>query len=494
MKSFHFKYRQTLLVCILLIALFFRAYDIIGRFEFAHDGDLYSWIVKDIVVNKHFRLIGQLTTAPGIFIGPLFYYILVPFFLIFKMDPVGALIPVLLFGLATVLSFYWVFSKLFNKTVGLIASFLYAVLLGPVYFDSRVVPSTPTNLWVIWYFYTVVMLVRGNYNVLPILGILAGLIWHIHIALAPALIAVPVAVVLGKKLPNIRQLLKFFVVFFIPPVPLVLFEVKHGFTQTTSFINNFAIQHGGGSGLEKFYLVIIKLAGNLNRLLFYPQGINFLPPILFVLLLLLLALILVWKKLLRWREVFLFYIWVGGIILYYTASSVVISEYYFANIEIVFLAITALLLFLVYQWSKWGKYLVVGVLLLVFTKNAVHWTTVDIYHKGYNERKSVAEYITNDSRQRGFPCVAVSYITKEGENVGFRYFFWLNNLHVNQPISGSPVYTIVLPIELAPDTVAARFGHIGVILPERIPSQEEIKKSCSGQNSNLTDPLFGYTE
>ena len=137
---------------ILLIALFFRAYDIVGRFEFAHDGDLYSWIVKDIVVNKHFRLIGQLTTAPGIFIGPLFYYLLVPFFLIFKMDPIGALIPVLLFGLATVLSFYWVFSKLFNKVAGLIASFLYATLLGPVYFDSRVVPSTPTNLWVIWHF------------------------------------------------------------------------------------------------------------------------------------------------------------------------------------------------------------------------------------------------------------------------------------------------------------------------------------------------------
>ena len=187
-----------------------------------------------------------------------------------------------------------------------------------------------------------------------------------------------------------------YLAFLIPSIPLILFEVKHGFTQTTSFINNFGIEHGGGSGLEKFYLIIIKLAGNLNRLLFYPQGVHFLPPQLFVLLLLLLAFVLAAKKLLQWKELILFYIWVGTIILYYTVSSVVISEYYFANIEIVFLAIIVLLLVLVYQWSKWGKYVVVGILLLVFVKNAFHWTTADVYHKGYNERKAIAEYIANN--------------------------------------------------------------------------------------------------
>ncbi|MDP2632825.1 MAG: hypothetical protein Q8P25_03835 [Candidatus Curtissbacteria bacterium] len=75
---------------VILLPLFFRTYDIVNRFEFAHDGDLYSWIIKDIVVDKHLRLIGQLTTAPGIFIGPAFYYMLIPFFLLTKMDPLGA--------------------------------------------------------------------------------------------------------------------------------------------------------------------------------------------------------------------------------------------------------------------------------------------------------------------------------------------------------------------------------------------------------------------
>ena len=70
------------LILILLIGLFFRTYAVVGRYDFAHDHDLFSWIVKDIVVDNHPRLIGQLTSAPGIFIGAFFYYSLVPFFLL----------------------------------------------------------------------------------------------------------------------------------------------------------------------------------------------------------------------------------------------------------------------------------------------------------------------------------------------------------------------------------------------------------------------------
>ncbi len=104
MKHIHL----ILLGLILLIGLFFRTYMVVERYDYAHDADLYSWIVKDIVVNHHFRLIGQLTSAPGIFVGPLFYYSLVPFFLLTNMDPIGALIPVTILGLLTIFSYYFV--------------------------------------------------------------------------------------------------------------------------------------------------------------------------------------------------------------------------------------------------------------------------------------------------------------------------------------------------------------------------------------------------
>ncbi len=118
----------------------------------------------------------------------------------------------------------------------------------------------------------------------------------------------------------------------------------------------------------------------------------------------------------------------------------------------------------------------------------------DIYHKGYKERKALAEYISQDAKNNHFPCISISYITQPGENVGFRYFFWLIGLHVNQPKSGSPVYTIVIPDEYAKESVVKTFGHIGVIPPESVGTPQQIKISCSGQNSNITDPLLGYVE
>lgn len=478
---------------ILLTGLFFRAYKAVEWFEFAHDGDLYSWIIKDIVIDGHARLIGQMTTAHGIFIGPLFYYLLIPFFFLTKMDPVGAVIPITIISVLTVASYYYVFSKLFNKEVGLIASFLYAVLLSLVFFDRRVVPSTPTNLWLIWYFYAVINVLRGNYSVLPILGLLAGLIWHIHIALLPALAVIPIAIVLSKKLPNLKQIILSLVAFLALFSPFLLFEIRHNFSQTMAFVRDFTVDHGGGTGFDKFNLVIIKIASNINKLFFYPQDLKFINHIFFAIIVLSLGIILVKKKLLRLTELLAFYFWIGTIILFYTFSSSPVSEYYFANIEIIFLTIVSMALYLLYKFSSLGKYLVLALLTFVFLKNVSFLLTTQIYKKGYNERKAVVEYIKNDSRKKGFPCVSVSYITSPGENVGFRYFFWLNNLHITQIREDSATYSIVLPRELAEGTNQRDFGQIRVIPPERIPSAQNIAKSCSGQNTNLTDPMFGFT-
>src|SRR3990167_5633158 len=191
-----------ILALILVIGLFFRSYQLTERFEFAHDGDLYSWIVKDIVVNHHIRLIGQLTSAPGIFIGGLFYYLLTPFFLLSNMDPVGVSLLGIFVGIFTILSYYFVLSKLFNKAAGISVAFLHSVLITTVGFDQWIVPTLPTKLWAIWYFYIVISISRGNFAVLPFLGILVGLIWHVHLALAPLLFVIPISLVAARKLPS----------------------------------------------------------------------------------------------------------------------------------------------------------------------------------------------------------------------------------------------------------------------------------------------------
>lgn len=484
-----------LLILIIVLAFFFRTYKLVERADFGHDADLYSWIVKDIVIDGHLRLVGQETSAPGIFIGPLFYYLLVPFFLSLNMDPAAAFIPITIIGMLTVISYCFVFSKLFNIRVGLITSFLYAVLLSTaIWFDRWLAPSTPTNLWAVWYFFTIIMLTRGNFSVFPILGILIGLIWHIHIALMPVLAAVPVAIFLSRRFPNFSQLLKFSFALFITSLPLLLFELKHGFQQTLNLIQNFFIPREGATGLYKFQIVVEMIGKNITNLYFAPHSIN--QKFFFIILIAILAsaFLLIKKHLIKAKEVIPLYVWIAAVVLFFSISSSPISEYYFSNIEVIFLGIISLLLYHFFKSSLLGKKIVVALLIIVAFKNIYFLITQDTYHKGYVEKKAVVDYIISEAKIRNFPCFSINYITSPGENVGFRYFFFLKNAHIAVAGRGSPVYNIVIPDEYALDEVKVKFGHIGIIPPTEISSYESIQKACSGQNTNLTDPMFGYVD
>jgi hypothetical protein len=113
---------------------------------------------------------------------------------------------------------------------------------------------------------------------------------------------------------------------------------------------------------------------------------------------------------------------------------------------------------------------------------------------GYIDRKAIVENINIDAKAHNYPCISISYITSPGDNLGYRYLFYLQNMHVNDPISGSPVYTIVFPLSSV-DRYDKRFGVLGLILPDyKKYNQKDVDKSCEGQNANLTDPMFGYTE
>ena len=471
---------------IILIGVFFRTYKITERFDYAHDGDLYSWIVKDIVVNHHLRLIGQLTSAPGIFIGALFYYMLIPFFLVSNMDPIGVSFLGIFVGVFTILSYYFVLSKLFTKAAGISAAFLHSVLLATVGVDRWIVPTVFTKLWAVWYFYIIISISRGNFSLLPFLGILIGLIWHVHLALAPVLLTIPVALLVARKLPSIKILLYTILTFLITSLPLITFEYRHHFSQTLSFIQNFITPQSGENGLPKLIKVLEMIAKNNDALLFLPQTLPQLLKLPFLILLFCSIFFLIWRRVLRFKESLIIYTWVVAIVLFFSATRTPISEYYFANLEIIFLTIVSLL-FAYLMKSKWGLYLTYFLFGIILIKNLFFFVTWKPYLIGYKDRKAVVTYIAGDLKSKGFPCIGITYITKPGENVGFRYFLYLENIHMVHPSLEVPVYNIVIPDELSLSEVKQKFGHIGVIPPTNIPSKETIEKSCQTPNTNLTD-------
>jgi len=72
--------------------------------------------------------------------------LLIPFYLLFGMDPMGGVFMITLLGIFSIWSFYYVFSKIIDKRLGLIASFLYAVSFYTIFnLQDRVWDSTLPN-------------------------------------------------------------------------------------------------------------------------------------------------------------------------------------------------------------------------------------------------------------------------------------------------------------------------------------------------------------
>jgi len=475
-----------LLLVILVLGLYFRTYKLEKLSVFAHDNDLYSWIVKDIVTGKHLRLIGQETSVDKIFIGPLFYYLIAPFFLLFKMDPIGAAVPVTLIGLFTVLSFYLVISKFFGKTAGLITAFLYSVSFMTVFFDRWIVPTQPTMIWSIWYLYLILSLSEGNFKVLPLAGILFGLVWYIHIALAPLAILIPIAIILSKKKPRFRQIILPVILLIIFTLPFWVFEIRHNFQQLRGLADSFFIVKDDARGLFKLSRVLNNASSSLLGSLFYKLS---LPWYLIVFPLVFLVYHSVSRKIIKLKQVLLMGLWVLIILLSHFFSKRPVSEYYFMNITVITLSLFSLLIS--YYFEKLHERAVVIFFLGVFLVVNLNY----LYKKpdealGYLAKKSLVGFIAQDAILKGYPCLSVNYISGLGNNVGFRYFFWLTNVALIQPGKGAPVYNIVIPAEISGKEVQYYFGGIGLIMPKIDRFSDN--SVCNNPDNQLL-PLLGFS-
>lgn len=473
------------LAMVVLLGLFFRLYQLEHLSPFAHDQDLYSWIVKDILVDHHFRLIGQLTSIEGVFIGPLFYYLLVPFFALFNMDPGGAIVLSTITGLLTILSIYYVFSRFFSQTSGLIGSLVYSISLNTVLYDRWIVPTMFVPLWSIWFLYILLSIQKGEYKRFWILGILVGLIWHIHIALLPLLVLIPFAIIFSKNRPKISMFILPISLATILLTPFFLFEIRHNFQQIIALVASFGKSKDEAEGMARFTKIAdassIMMLRSLIHSWSFPAFViyPFLTAGLFFLKL---------KKILSYPQLILIIFWFLAMIGSQEISKRGVSEYYFASLVI--LPILILSLILSYLNQKFQKIKIAGLLMLIY----LIYNLINLFNlplPGYNlaEKKQVVNFIVKDAKENNYPCIQINYITDLGNNVGFRYLFWLKNLPLIKSGKGAPVYSIVIPWNYSAKESNPVFGLIGVVKP---PKRQFNDKTICENPLNQLEQLLGF--
>ncbi|KKR29857.1 MAG: hypothetical protein UT61_C0020G0005 [Candidatus Woesebacteria bacterium GW2011_GWA1_39_8] len=480
-------------MAILLIGFFLRIYKAQELFLYGHDQELTGWFIRDVLVNGHLRLIGQETSTAGVFIGPFYYYLSIPFYLLAKFDPIGGVWLVTLLGIISLISVYYVVGRTFGQLEALISTLIYSASFYMVFNDREVVPTMPVILWTVWFIFGLQLLVeKKTKKAMLVFGILTALIWHLNFALILTLPLIPIAIILTSRKANKREMGVYLGTTAALSLPLILFEIKHNFIQTKAIIASLTTnQHDVVMGYDKLIRVIYLMSKDVYGLFMGNLDYFSYGKVLFFLLAVFVLLKLGKKITKFWFTIFL--LWIALFITFFATYSKIVSEYYLNGTMIVFIIIASLFITTLLKskdLAHWGA-IVVG-MFLVFNLNK--FFTININASGYVEKKALVYEIKDDMRKHGYPCFAISYITDPGYNLGYRYFFWLYGLHVNHPDSGSPVYTIVYPLNDM-FKVDKTFGALGLIYPNFASyTKEAVDQSCAGENSNITDPMWGLTQ
>ncbi|HUW22013.1 MAG TPA: glycosyltransferase family 39 protein [Candidatus Bathyarchaeia archaeon] len=121
------QFEGLFLLIILIAAAFFRFRQLTGLAFFTYDQARDALYIKRIIVDGQFRLIGTQSSIPGLYTGPFYYYLMAPFLLLFRLNPVGLDFGIACFSLLSIVVFFIIAKRITgNKALILLFTSLFA--------------------------------------------------------------------------------------------------------------------------------------------------------------------------------------------------------------------------------------------------------------------------------------------------------------------------------------------------------------------------------
>ncbi|MBU2577638.1 glycosyltransferase family 39 protein, partial [Patescibacteria group bacterium] len=238
------------LVLIILISLFLRLYRIPSHMTFLGDEGRDALVWMRMIKNGKLTLIGPQTSIGNMYLGPLFYYLMLPFYFVF--GTAGPSIGTALFAGGTTFLLWYIGRRWFSSEVGLLAAMLYAIspvaiVLSRTAWNPNIMPFFALlSVWGIWQFWE-----KAKYQWLAFEGVLLSLAVQSHylgLLLIP-LVSVFFLLTLMRLIKKKDKKLKDFLLNFglcvlsfalLTILPLVWFDLRHGFINYQSFYKFFS--------------------------------------------------------------------------------------------------------------------------------------------------------------------------------------------------------------------------------------------------------------
>ncbi|MCL4385951.1 MAG: hypothetical protein M1326_06540 [Cyanobacteria bacterium] len=225
---------------ILLLGLFLRTFKLWDNIIFSYDQARDAQRIFDMVYNKHLKIVGPETDIPGVFNGPLFYYLLTPIYFLFNFDPNYAALFMTIINISTVFLIYWLAVIIFKK-VGLIASFIWSISFEQSNFSKYISNASLMSISSIVFFLGLAIFIfrKKNYGLtLSIIGLACSVQFNFYL-----IYLVLIYFILFFIYPiriKIKQIVLNCILLFIMLSSFIVAEIKFKFLALRSLLSYFS--------------------------------------------------------------------------------------------------------------------------------------------------------------------------------------------------------------------------------------------------------------
>lgn len=235
--------RWIILTIMFFFFVFLRFYQIDSKSIFMYDQVDSAWAAKGILVDHNFPLIGPANKlGSGLFVGPLYYYLISSFYFLTNLDPIAA---PLFAGFTAILTFFTIFyitKKIFSFNIALIAIGLYAVSFHAIESDRVQWEINFIPIVSLLTFFSIYSIIKGKEKFSILLALALGFAFHTHLTIAVYLPLI--ALISLIFFPRTRKMLIYgscsFLIFllFLSPIIIANFAINNSlFHNSLSYAN-----------------------------------------------------------------------------------------------------------------------------------------------------------------------------------------------------------------------------------------------------------------
>jgi 4-amino-4-deoxy-L-arabinose transferase-like glycosyltransferase len=238
------KIKKLLLILIILTSICLRFYRLEDYMTFLGDEGRDALVVKRILVDHKFTLLGPATSIGNMYLGPLYYYFMIIPMALSGLNPLGPAMMVALFGVITVFLVYKITKEWFGEIPAFVASSLYAVSPSVIANTRSSWNPNPMPLFSLILVYSLYKTLKGNPKWFAVTLAMLAVVLQLHYM---SLFLIPLIVlfwVLSFKINKDKLFRKNLITFSAIGIalflilfgPFILFEIRHGFINTKALI------------------------------------------------------------------------------------------------------------------------------------------------------------------------------------------------------------------------------------------------------------------